>query len=105
MPKPSAPHPHAIVLSRIERALLGAAALAPVAMLSLPEVRGAGATFGWLPFWLVALPLCAWAVARGLRRRAEAAPAIRPSARVHRLPVVPRSAHRQTVAAAPRRAA
>lgn len=105
MSKPSAPHPHAIVLSRIEQALLGAGALALVTMLSFPGARSAGATLGWLPFWLAALPLCAWAVARGLRRRAEAAQALRPSARVHRLPVAPRSAHRRTVAAAPRRAA
>ena len=105
MSKSSAPHQHAIVLSRIEQALLGAVALALVAMLSFPEARGAGETFGWMPFWLAALPVCAWAVARGLRRRAEAALAIRPSARVHRLPVVPRSAQRQTAVAAPRRAA
>jgi hypothetical protein len=105
MSKPSTPHQHAIVLSRIEQALLGAAALAPVAMLAIPEARGAGAMFGWTPLWLSALPLCAWAVARGLRRRAETALARRPSARVHRLPVVPRSAQRQAVAAAQRRAA
>jgi hypothetical protein len=105
MSKSSAPHQHAIVLSRIEQALLGAATLALVAMLAFPEARGACATFGWMPFWLVALPLCAWAVARGLRLSAEATLAIRPSARVHRLPVVPPSAHRQTVLSAPRRAA
>lgn len=105
MSKPSAPHQHAIVLSRIEQALLGAAALAPVAMLSFPDARGAGETFGWLPFWLAVLPLCASAVARGLRLRAEAALAMRPSARVHRLPTALRSAHRQTAAPAPRRAA
>lgn len=105
MSKSSAPHPHAIVLSLVEQALLGAAALAPVAMLAFPEARGVGATFGWTPFWLSALPLCAWAVARGLRRRAETALAIRPSAQVQRLPIRPRPGGAQAVAAAPRRVA
>lgn len=78
--------------SPLEQSLLGAAALGLVAMVSFPAARGIGETFGWLPFWLLALPLAAWATARLLRLRDAAALAARPSARVHRLPTAP--AHR-----------
>lgn len=71
--------------SPLEQGLLGAAALGLVAMLSFPAARGIGETFGWLPFWLLALPLAAWATARLLRLRDAAALSARPSARVHRL--------------------
>jgi len=69
----------------IEHALLGASALGLVAILAFPEARGASETYGWLPFWLLALPICAWAVARALRGRASQESATRPLARVHRL--------------------
>ncbi len=49
------------------RAVLAMMFLAAVAMLSLPQARGASATFGWLPLWLAGLPATAWlalAVAR-----------------------------------------
>lgn len=52
----------------LEQALLGAVALALVAMLSLPAARGVSDAFGWMPFWLLALPLSAWGAARALRR-------------------------------------
>jgi hypothetical protein len=71
--------------SLLEQSLLGAAALGLVAMLSFPAARGIGDTLGWLPFWLLALPLSAWATARLLRRREAGALIARPSARVHRL--------------------
>lgn len=58
-------------MSLLEQALLGAIALALVAMLSLPAARGVSDTFGWLPFWLLALPLSAWGVARALRQRSQ----------------------------------
>ena len=58
-------------MSLLEQALLGAVALALVAMLSLPAARGLSDTFGWLPFWLLALPLSACGVARALRRRSH----------------------------------
>jgi hypothetical protein len=96
---------HATVLHRIEQALLGAVALGPVVLLSFPEARGADATFGWWPLWLSALPLSAWAVARTLRRHADANLARQPSARIHRLPAVPRPERSGTTSAAPRRAA
>ena len=69
-------------MSLLEQALLGAIALALVAMLSLPAARGVSDTFGWLPFWLLALPLSAWAVASALRRRIHGGRAL-PMATVH----------------------
>lgn len=68
----------------IEQCLLAAVALALVAMLSLPAVRGVSGTFGWLPFWLLALPLTAWAAARALRYGLQREAAL-PMATVHRL--------------------
>ena len=78
--------------SLIEQSLLGAVALGLVAMLSLPVARASSETVGWLPFWLLALPLSAWTVARLLRlREARAmADARRPMASVHALHAVPR---------------
>lgn len=75
--------PRPSVLPMIEQALLGALALGLVAMLSFPAARAAGETFGWLPFWLVALPASAWCAARALRRREAALRARRPLASVH----------------------
>jgi len=42
------------------RVLLALMFLGLVAMLSLPQARAASATFGWMPLWLLALPLSAW---------------------------------------------
>lgn len=58
-------------VSFLEQALLGAVALALVAMLSLPAARGVSDVFGWMPFWLLALPLSAWVAARALRQRSH----------------------------------
>ena len=76
----------------IEQSLLGAVALGLVAMLSLPAARSTSESLGWLPFWLLALPLSAWAVARLLRLREQRtmAAARRPVASVHALHAVPR---------------
>ena len=57
--------------SLLEQSLLGVVALGLVAMLSLPAAGDISDTFGWLPFWLLALPLTAWAVARALRHRGQ----------------------------------
>ena len=62
---------HLSSVSLFEQCLLGAAGLALIAMLSLPAMRDVSNTFGWLPFWLLALPLTAWAVAHALRQRGE----------------------------------
>ncbi len=69
-------------MSLLDQALLGAVALALVAMLSLPAARGVSDAFGWMPFWLLALPLSAWGVARALRRR-SARLRVLPMATVH----------------------
>ncbi len=73
--------------SLIEQSLLGAVALGLVAMLSLPAARSTSESLGWLPFWLLALPLSAWAVARLLRWRDQRAASAmrRPMASVHAL--------------------
>jgi hypothetical protein len=73
--------------SVLEQAMLGALALALVAMLSLPAARGVSEVFGWLPLWLLALPLSAWAVARALRHRSNAEP-ILTKATVHAIGAV-----------------
>jgi hypothetical protein len=64
--------------SLFEQIALGAAVLGAIVLLSFPAVRGASETFGWLPFWLLALPLCAWAVARALRGHGSARALRRP---------------------------
>jgi hypothetical protein len=73
---------HLPSVSLLEQCLLAAVVLALVAMLSLPAARSAGDTFGWLPFWLLALPLTAWATARALRQRGHRECAL-PMATVH----------------------
>ena len=84
----SQPHPSSV--SVIEQALLGIAALALVALLSLPAARGVSDTFGWLPFWLLALPLTAWAATRVARQRGRQQRA-RPMATVHPIATRPRA--------------
>jgi hypothetical protein len=51
--------------------VLAAMFLAVVAMLSLPQARGASAVLGWLPLWLAGLPASAWLALAAARRRAE----------------------------------
>uniref|UniRef100_UPI001F57E60B hypothetical protein n=1 Tax=Luteimonas aquatica TaxID=450364 RepID=UPI001F57E60B len=55
--------------------LMGALFLGAVAMLSLPAARGASAAFGWMPLWLLGMPLASL-LALWLGR---AAAAMRPS--------------------------
>ncbi len=78
-------------VSLVEECLLGAGALGLVAMLSLPAARSVNDTFGWLPFWLLALPLAAWATARALRHRSSRERAL-PVATVHPIAAVRRRA-------------
>ena len=73
--------------SLLEQSLLGIVALGLVAMLSLPAAGDISDTFGWLPFWLLALPLTAWATARALRHRAQRE-AMLPMATVHLMAAV-----------------
>lgn len=58
-------------VSFAEELMLGAAALGLVVMLSFPAARTGGDIFGWVPFWLLALPLSAWGMARVLRQRSR----------------------------------
>jgi hypothetical protein len=58
-------------VSFAEQLMLGAAALGLVVMLSFPAARTGGDIFGWVPFWLLALPLSAWGMARALRQRSR----------------------------------
>ena len=73
---------HLSSISLLEQCLLAAVALSLVAMLSLPAMRSAGDTLGWVPFWLLALPLTAWTTARALRYRNHREYAL-PMATVH----------------------
>lgn len=90
--------------SPLEHASLALVALGLVAMLSFPAARSVSDTFGWLPLWLLALPLCAWAVARALRGLALADEA-RPSASVHPIGASRARTHRHAAPQAVRRAA
>jgi len=62
----------------LRQGLLGLAFLGLVSMLSLPAARGAGPV-GWMPMWLLGMPLAALAAlaVADLRPRA---PALRPQA-------------------------
>lgn len=46
--------------SVLERALHYAIAIGAVLVVLLPAARGFSDTFGWLPLWLLAMPLSAW---------------------------------------------
>ena len=66
----------------LRQALVGAAFLGLVAIASLPAARGAG-PMGWMPLWLLGMPLVALAALElaGRGGRAPAAPAANPAAR------------------------
>jgi|GEM_PF-595105 len=51
----------------LEHLLLCALFLGAIAMLSLPAARGASATLGWMPLWLIGLPAASLATAFALR--------------------------------------
>lgn len=44
----------------LERLLRHAVILGAVAVLLIPAARGSSALIGWLPLWLVGMPLAAW---------------------------------------------
>jgi hypothetical protein len=46
--------------SSVAQGVLGVLIVAAIAVLSLPQARAVSASFGWVPFWLVALPASAW---------------------------------------------
>ncbi|WP_206860264.1 hypothetical protein [Lysobacter changpingensis] len=46
--------------SGLDAILRHAVAIGAVVVALLPAARGFSPTFGWMPLWLVAMPLCAW---------------------------------------------
>lgn len=60
--------PRAPAVDWPSRVVLAMLFLAAVAMLSLPQARGASETFGWLPLWLPGLPAMAWLALACTRR-------------------------------------
>ena len=66
----------------LDAALRHAVAAGTVIVLLVPSARGAHAAIGWLPLWLVAMPLLAWwalhgfALPRAAARTAAAAPTV-----------------------------
>ena len=72
-----------------EQLLIAASLLALVVLAAWPGARSTEGALGWLPLWLVAAPLSAWAAVRWARLRDDAADATararRPQATVHAL--------------------
>ncbi|MFC3815109.1 hypothetical protein [Lysobacter sp. GCM10012299] len=54
-----ATHPDADPI-QLDDLLRHAVAIGAVLVLLLPAARGFSDTFGWMPLWLLAMPLCAW---------------------------------------------
>ena len=52
---------------RLEEALRAAVAVGGVLVLLLPGARETHAAIGWMPLWLVGMPLAAWWAAHGFR--------------------------------------
>ncbi|UNK48632.1 hypothetical protein MNR01_12850 [Lysobacter sp. S4-A87] len=80
-----------------------AVAIGAVLVLLLPAARGFSDTFGWMPLWLLVMPLCAWWALHRFRlpaneRDTQAQP--RPRRRIgeqarRRRPASPRRKHSQ----------
>src|SRR5690606_40287330 len=87
-----------------------AAAVGATLVLLVPAARGESAV-GWLPLWLVGMPLCAWACLRWATRLERAVPAGTAAGARARSAAVPRppagqpAARRRRIPAARRRAA
>ena len=52
----------------LDALLRQAVTLGTLAVLLIPAARGSSEWFGWLPLWLVGMPLAAWLGWHGLRR-------------------------------------
>ena len=57
---PTRARPASDIDPRIEAAMRYAVAIGAVLVLLLPAARGSHAVIGWLPLWLLAMPLAAW---------------------------------------------
>ncbi|QOW21892.1 MULTISPECIES: hypothetical protein [Lysobacteraceae] len=66
---------------RLHAALCHALAVGITLLIVLPAARGSHELIGWLPLWLLGMPLSALAVLHWLARRQAAAPALRRGAR------------------------
>ncbi len=83
IPRTPSTRPHPL----LDEVLRGAVAIGALLLLMVPEARGSHPQLGWLPLWLLVMPLVAWWAAHRFRlpgRRASASPAVRGSRR--RLP-------------------
>ncbi|MCL1634887.1 hypothetical protein M2650_09620 [Luteimonas sp. SX5] len=82
----------------LDRLLKQAVLIGLIVVLALPTARGYSAWFGWVPLWLLGMPLTAWWALHRFRlpqRAVEGAPAMRRRPRVQ--------ARRRFQAAAPHR--
>lgn len=59
---------------RLDEALRLAVAVGAMLLLLLPATRGSSAAIGWLPLWLLAMPLTAWWALHRFRLPRRAAP-------------------------------
>ncbi|QOY62572.1 hypothetical protein INQ40_11920 [Lysobacter sp. H21R4] len=66
---------------RLHAALCHALAVGVTLLIVLPAARGSHELIGWLPLWLLGMPLSALVVLHWLGRRSNAAPALRRGAR------------------------
>ncbi|MBB1087161.1 hypothetical protein H4F99_01520 [Lysobacter sp. SG-8] len=83
-PAPSRRRPHPL----LDEVLRGAVAVGATLLLVLPEARGMHPALGWLPLWLLGMPLAAWWAAHRfpLPGRTGDAPAPRRPAATRRMP-------------------
>ncbi|MGQ4660419.1 hypothetical protein [Lysobacter sp. F6437] len=58
---------------RLEDVLRYAIAIGATLLLLVPAARGSSETLGWLPLWLLAMPLSAWWAVHRFRLRAATA--------------------------------
>jgi len=79
--EPSAADP---IDPRITDVLRYAIAIGATLLLLVPAARGTSETFGWLPLWLLAMPLSAWWALHRFRLPAASAAPRAPAARRHR---------------------
>ncbi|GAB2626655.1 hypothetical protein [Novilysobacter erysipheiresistens] len=66
---------------RIKDVLRYAIAIGATLLLLVPAARGSSETFGWLPLWLLAMPLSAWWALHRFRLPAATAERRAPAAR------------------------
>ena len=66
---------------RLHAALCHGLAVGVTLLIMLPAARGSHELIGWLPLWLLGMPLSALAVLHWLGRRQDAAPTLRRGAR------------------------